>query len=334
MLTDPGSAARKRTRRWPGVVARVAVTIAILWYLLTIVPVAAIRDAVAAATPLWIIVGLTAQILLRMLNAARIRVIARAQGAPLSYRAILTALFTTGFYALLLPGSVGGGAATFAKYVGHGVTPAAALASMIVNRLIETITVIAVGLFWWGFDHRAAGEAAGAWALPAILLVTAPLLLIGFHLLLFGRARALHRIANATRRPRLESHRVYRSFVNVVERCAEAGNLSRGAAIAVGVQSVLQDLLASFIAYCFARAVGIELTFVTIAWMRAAVALLLLLPISFSGVGVRDSALVVLTKAYGVAASVAVAWSFLQFCGLLFIAAIGASIEARNFLRR
>jgi hypothetical protein len=60
--------------------ARVAVTIAILWYLLTIVPVAVIRDVVAAAIPLWIIAGLTAQILLHMLNALRIRVIARAQG--------------------------------------------------------------------------------------------------------------------------------------------------------------------------------------------------------------------------------------------------------------
>jgi glycosyltransferase 2 family protein len=333
MLTDPGSPPRRQTNRWPGVVARLAVTAGILWYLLTVVPLAAIRDAVAAANPLFVLAALSAQVLLRMSNAVRIRIIARAQGAPLSYRAILKTLFTTGFYALMLPGGVGGGAATLVKYVGHGVTPAAALASMIVNRLIETVTVIAMGLFWWGFDHRAIGSAAEP-GLPEILLVTAPLLLIGFHLLLFGRARALRRFASFIRSPRLENGRLYRSFANVVARCAEASNLSRRAAFGVGVQSVLQDLLATVVAYSFAHAVGIELSFVTIAWMRGAVALLLLLPISFSGVGVRDSALVLMTKAYGVAAPVAVAWSFLQFCGLLFIALIGAAIEARSFWRR
>lgn len=318
---------------WLGLVARITITVGVLWYLLSIVPFAAVLGALATATPILILAGMSAQILLRMLNALRIRTIARSQGAPLSYRAILTVLFTSGFYALMLPGSVGGGAATLVKYLGHGASPAAALASMIVNRLVDTLTVIAVGLFWWGLEHRGSGDPAGR-SFAELLVVVAPLALIGFNAMLFGRARVLRRFAELTRSDRLERGRLYGSFVSVVEQCAQAGNLSRRAAIMVGVQSVLQDLLASLAAYCFARAVGIELSFITIAWMRAAVSLITLLPISFSGIGVRESALVLMTKGYGVAPSVALAWSLLLFCGLLFVALIGAFIEARSLWGR
>jgi uncharacterized protein (TIRG00374 family) len=318
-------------KSWLGLTVRVAVTVGVSWYLLSVVPVGAVLDALGGATPAFVVAGMAAQILVRVLNALRIQVIAHAQGAPLPYGAILSMLLTTGFYALLLPGSIGGGAATLVKYLGYGVAPAVALASMLVNRLIDTMTVVAVGLFWWGLDHR---TGVGGLGIGEVLVAAAPIALLAFHLLVFGRARALRRIADRARSASLERYRLYKSFLTVLERCGDAGNVPRRAAIGVAVQSILQDLVASAAAFCFAHAVGIDLSFVTIAWMRAAVSILMLLPVSFSGVGVRESALVLMTKTYGVAASVALAWSLLQLCGLLFVALIGALIEARVFWRR
>ena len=145
-------------RRW-GLLLRILVTLAALSYVAHRVPLGQVKAAIAAASVPLILLGFGAQLAVRAVNSLRVRIIARAQGAPLSYRAILTTMFTTAFYGLMLPGSVGAGAATLVKYLGHGVTPAAALASMIVNRLLDTCATATLGLVFWGFAHY--GQASG-----------------------------------------------------------------------------------------------------------------------------------------------------------------------------
>ncbi len=125
-----------------------------------------------------------------------------------------------------------------------------------------------------------------------------------------------------------------RVLANVIEQCAAAGNLTARDAVAVGALSIAKDLLGILVAYCFARACNIDLAFATIAWMQAIVSLLVLLPISLSGLGVREGALVLMTARHGVAAPLALTWSLLIFAGALFVAAIGGFIEAKGLWRR
>jgi glycosyltransferase 2 family protein len=316
-----------------GLALRVLVTLGALSYVAHRVPLGQVKSAIAAANVPLILIGCGAQLAVRVVNALRVRIIARAQGAPLSYRAILTTMFTTAFYGLMLPGSVGAGAATLVKYLGHGATPAAALASMIVNRLLDTCAIVTLGLAYWGLAYydQATGDPKG---LAVVLLVVGPLLFLGFHLLLFGRPRVLRSIRTASQRFRLE-HRgpAAKGIALVIDQCATAGNLSAADAIAVGALSILKDVLAVVVAYTFAAASGMQLSFSTIGWMHAVVAVLVLLPISFSGLGLREGTLVILSARYGVAAPVALSWSLLLFAGTLFVAAIGGCIEAWSFLR-
>jgi uncharacterized protein (TIRG00374 family) len=269
------------------------------------------------------------QIVIRIVNAIRIRIIARAQAVPLSAGAILSVLFTSAFYGLLLPGSIGGGAATLVKYVGRGATLAAALASMVVNRLLETLTVVSLGAFFWGLEHRDGPDVLTA-RIAIILLVSAPLLLIGGHLLLFGRVRLLERIAQLARPYYQKRERILqRGFGAVLEQCAQAGNLTPPAAVGVFSLSVTKELLSALSAWCFAQGVGVDLRFISVAWMQDVVALLILLPITVSGLGVREGALVLVTRPYGIEPAQALSWGVVQFGGLLAMALIGALIEAR-----
>ena len=322
--------------RWRGLghALRVLVTLAALAYVVHRVPLAQVKSAIAAASVPLILLGCGAQLLVRAVNALRIRIIASAQGAPLSYRAILGTTFTTAFYGLMLPGNIGAGAATLMKYLGHGATPAAALASMIVNRLLDAGATVTLGLAFWGFANYDQGT-RGAKYLAVLLLVVGPLMFLGSHLLLFGRPRVLRRIRSASQRSGLE-HRglAARGIARVIDQCATAGNLSTEDAVSVGVLSLLKVVLAVAVAYTFAAACGMQLSFATIGWMQAIVAVLVLLPISFAGLGIREGTLVLLSARYGVAAPLALAWSLLLFAGLLFVAAIGACIEAWSFLRR
>ncbi len=316
-------------RRIWSVIAKGAVTGTVLWYLLRKVPLAGIGNALEAAAPAWVILGIALQIAVRLINALRIRLIARFQGAPLSYQGILSTLFTTAMYALVIPGSIGAGAATLVKYVGQGASLAAALASMVVNRLLDTVAIVSLGAFFWGLEHSASPAAAIS-RFATIALLAAPLLFIGGHALLFGRVTVLARLAARVRAmPRLRSNALLHGFAGVLEQCARASSLSASAAGAVLALSLVKELLASSIAYCFAHAVGVELAFVTIAWMQGIVSLLILLPITLSGLGVREGALIFASRPYGVDAAHALSWGLVQFGGVLCMALIGGVIEAR-----
>jgi len=313
-------------RQFRRFVVKALVTVAVAWYLFTKVPLADVRKSLDGASPTWIALGFAIQILIRIVNAWRIRLIAAAQGAPLSFGAILSVLFTSALYGLLLPGSIGGGAATLVKYVGKGATASAALASMVVNRLLETITVLSFAAFFWGLAQLEAGATGSAyWAIA--LVVAAPLLLIVSYVLLFGRARLLARVERW--RPFWERWRVTRGLGAVLQQCARAGSLRAMPAASVCSLSMFKELLAALSAYCFARSLGIELPLVAVAWMQSAVGLLVLLPITISGLGVRESALVLATRAYGVEPATALSWGLVQFASLLGIVLIGGLIEAR-----
>jgi uncharacterized protein (TIRG00374 family) len=316
-----------------GLTVRILITAGALWYIAWLIPLDEVGAALANAGAAFVLLGLLAQVSLRFVNALRNRIIARAQGAPLSYRAILTTLFTTAFYGLMLPGSVGAGAATLVKYVGHGATLSAALASMIVNRLFDMSTIIGLAMFYWGLEYRNAGSVFEQ-RIATLLLVLGPVLLIGFHFILFGRTAILQRVDHVSTRLRIATYgAVGAGIAKVIRQCSVAANLSSGNAAAVSALSILKDLFAAMVAYCFALACGLEFGFVTVAWMQAIVSLLMLLPITISGLGVREGALVLMSARYGVAAPLALTWSLLLFAGTLVVAAIGGMIEAKTLWR-
>jgi glycosyltransferase 2 family protein len=317
-----------RAAAYFGLVAKVLITSGAIWYLVTKVPLASVRSTLISASGTWLTAGVSSQILVRIVNAARIRIISGAQNAPLTYRMILGTLFTTAFYGLLLPGNLAAGAATLLKYLGHGASAAAALASIFVNRLLDTLTMVALGLIFFAVDRHSILNQEGL-KIPVMLIGIA--LFCGGHALIFGPTRILHNAAQFFRRfDNGTFGRIRRGSLNVLDQCARAGNLRPVLVLAVFSLSLLKELLAVTVAYCFARAIDIDLHFVAVGWIQAATSLLLLLPISVSGLGVREGALALMSRPYGVDASDAVAWGLLLFGGLLCMAAIGGALEARS----
>ena len=69
-------------------------------------------------------------------------------------------------------------------------------------------------------------------------------------------------------------------------------------------------------------------------WARACYTLVLLLPITFAGLGAREGVLILLLQPYGVTGADAVALSFIQLGGTLILAILGGMYEFRTFWRR
>ena len=98
--------------------------------------------------------------------------------------------------------------------------------------------------------------------------------------------------------------------------------------------SCMEHLAGILLFYLIACSVGAEISFAAMAWLRTVVVLVLLLPTSVSGLGVREGVLVLLLEPYNVAGTLALAISLLIFGKSLFVASIGGLIEFSAWLKK
>jgi hypothetical protein len=78
---------------------------------------------------------------------------------------------------------------------------------------------------------------------------------------------------------------------------------------------------------CFARALLIGVPAMDLGWVRSALDLVLILPISIAGLGLRDASLVTMLNHLGVPAAVALAFSFVLLGRTILVALLGGLVE-------
>jgi glycosyltransferase 2 family protein len=112
-----------------------------------------------------------------------------------------------------------------------------------------------------------------------------------------------------------------------------AASLPVGTLGRVGGLAVLAQLLGIGSYGLVALAIGLDLSWITIAWTRSAAMLLAILPVSVAGLGLREGALVLLLAPYGVTPADAMAFSLTAFASTTLAAGLlGGLFEARRLL--
>lgn len=312
----------------PTTILKLAITAAALAWLLRVVPVTAIGEALLAAAPAWVALAVALQLAARLVAAARLAVVARALDLGLGLAALLKTLLAAGFYSTLLPGAAVAGAATWVKSVQHGASRSGALVAIVATRILGLATLAATGTAAWLIAWR-----PDPW-LGLLLGGAAAVLVVATCWLLFVRPDRLATVLRAVlARAPGRMRRAEIASRAVLERIERLRLPTRRVAGLIAL-SVGHDLLTSAVLWACARALGVDLPFAALVVMRAALELLILLPISIAGLGVREVTLVALSAPYGVAPATAVAWSLLLLFGTLLAALAGGVLEARSLWRR
>jgi uncharacterized membrane protein YbhN (UPF0104 family) len=86
--------------------------------------------------------------------------------------------------------------------------------------------------------------------------------------------------------------------------------------------------------YLLALSLNLDITFFDIAWIRAAVNILTMLPFSFAGLGIREVSIVFFLGEFGIKADAAMAFSLLIFLNLTFLSLLGGVIEFLDFISK
>ncbi|MFQ5809514.1 MAG: lysylphosphatidylglycerol synthase transmembrane domain-containing protein [Armatimonadota bacterium] len=269
------------TRRTALVLLRATVSITLLAFVLSSLDLSevATRLRLAAPAPLVGVVLVTLAAL--GVKTVRLQALLSTLGCRVRWRDVLAANLLGGFYNLVLPGVVGGDVARGWRLKTLTNKTARTAVSVAADRITGLIALVllCVGALWLApaFPGRDVLRLTAVGLLGALALVVA--------------------LSLAPRRRRAASGETVgflRRFTAQADEALQAYR-DRPSALcgALGLGLILQILVA-LTNYLACRAFGLQISPVNVLWVTAAVSLALSLPISVAGLGVRETAYVVL----------------------------------------
>jgi glycosyltransferase 2 family protein len=302
---------------------RLCITVSILYYLFIKIPFSEVVASITSARVSYVLIGFLIWIFIRYIAACRMKLLTDKQGMTLSVLQILGISFSTIFYGLFLPGGyLTGGLVRWHKLSKPDNKSAEAVAAIIFDNIVDIITLCTLGILFWVLDKPSDRSYIGL-SLGTILGG-----LFVVYILIFTRTVSPSignlNLNNLPFIPNILHDKANKLIISL----RQYRNLSQGHLGVILVLSLACNLFSIFAHYLFALSLNVNITFITMAWVRSSLFILSMLPISISGLGVREGALVFLLKPYGVSAADAVALSFLLRSLGLCIAGIGGLLEA------
>jgi len=305
-------------------IATIALVVGIFWFIPFSQVVAALREVRLG----YVTLGFTLAILSTYSEAIQLWLLLRRVAVSISPWKVFETNIITRFYGQFLPSELLAATVKFYRLAAPTNQYGEVVAALVYFRIVNMAVLALSGLTFWAIEMPAG---ANRW--------------IG--LLLFGMVAAVVAIHVAFASPRVirgatwlastrgmswlkgklfekikklgrtttESYRVFGNFTWPIVLLAVFR-------IAMGIASFSMVALS----------LDIHLSFLTVGWIRAVLQPIMMLPVTFSGIGVREGSLVILLHEYGVPASKAVALAFLLFAILLVTNGLGGLLELKNFL--
>ncbi|MFW9929579.1 MAG: lysylphosphatidylglycerol synthase transmembrane domain-containing protein [Candidatus Thorarchaeota archaeon] len=305
-------------------VIKIIISIILLAYLFSIIPVTEVVSSIKSAEIYLVLIGFILAAPISYLSALETQYLTKIQGMSLSVFEILKIHLVTSFYGLFLPGTLSGGAVKWYKFSKYGNKFSAA-AVVVFNRFLEVLIILLIGIIFSIPALFVANEEK-----LIFLLVLVFILLVVIYFALLNR-----KIINTTKRiifiiplPGYLKGKV-ENFTDAMLQFQKM-NLKDHLEI-LGLLFFYHGLgVLSF--FCFAISVNIDLSIWIIGWIRSAMSIALMLPVSFAGLGIREGSLVFLFSKYGVLPDVAMALSLLFFSRNLLASLIGGVIEFKEII--
>jgi glycosyltransferase 2 family protein len=316
---------RSATLGW---VARACAGLAILIAIFTLIPFSEVAAALAAVDLRYVALAILILTASRYATAARIKILTDRNGMGLSTRTILEINTIAAFYTMFLPGELAGGAVRWYKMSRPNRKRAEAFAAIVFARLIDTAGLFLVGLAFWLLDDPPVDGGPLALLAALAVVILSALILISLD---EGLTRRL--LETLALLPQVAPVRfACAKLQKVAIAIGDYRKLSPVAFLALAILTLGRHVLAGLALYCYALALDINVPLVALVWIRCLISLLVMLPLTVGGLGVREISLMFLLGLYGVSRVDAVALALLILIMRVLFAAAGGLLEIKNVL--
>jgi uncharacterized protein (TIRG00374 family) len=302
---------------------KIVVAIGLLTYIFSKVPLATVWQAIVQADRYFICLAFGVFLGIRYLNAYRTKIFTNAHRMQISIHQLVGISLTTTFYGLFLPGILAGGAIRWYKIARVDNMPAQSFTAIIYDRLMSTIGLVVIGIIFWIIDQHTQYNQIG------LLLILILGILILTYIVVFNEKIIMlfyHLALKAPFVPCLIRDKI----TKILRICVEYSRIPHSGHLRIFCATLAFDLCGIFAMYLLALSIELPVTYAQIAWIRSIIYILTMLPLSFSGLGIREGSLIVLLQNYGVTPTDALAFSFLIFSSIVILAIIGGAIEMKQ----
>ncbi len=283
----------------------------------------AIGAALAAVDGRWAAVALATVLAVRVAETAQMTWVLRRAGLVIGAGRVLMAKGLGTLYAVVLPGDLVGGVAKWSSLAASTGDRSRSFHGVVYNRAVLFAAELSLGLVAlllhppWSSPAATATVAVAALALGIVLAVVYhPRAGSGLDRRLLALAeRGLPHAVARRGRALSEAAEAFRAF---------PGRLHLG--FFAGACGIV--LLRSLVLVSWAAALHLPVPWLALVWTEAVLSLLLQLPVTLGGLGVRETALVALLAPFGVAAGRAFALGLLVFAGIGAFVAVGLVCQA------
>jgi uncharacterized protein (TIRG00374 family) len=299
-------------------IARLVIGIGLIVFLVTRQDLGEIGGHFKRAHIVPIVMAGVLDFVMVVINSIRWRVLLAAKGISVRQSRLLYYYLVGNFFSAALPTSVGG---DFVRVVGIGGQTgrrAEVFGTVVVDRLLGFAALLPLGLLsmpFVGEDLKRWDEVVRLWVVAALLFVFAYLMMLkpvatrllavlGPLLNLFERFKA---------RDRME--RAYEAVVSY-HRCPKA--VFQGM-----VLSILSRLLWIYGCFLVARAFSLDIGFMPLLLIVPIVEIARMIPVSLSGLGVREAAFVFMLSQFGVDEGLGLAYALVVYAVFTALALVG-----------
>jgi uncharacterized protein (TIRG00374 family) len=315
---------RKAPTRIVARIFRATVACLLLYLVFSQIGAAEILRRAASADFAILLPAVALFVVVNYIASVRLKYLMDAQGLSLTVPLIFEINLTARFYGLFLPGgNLSALLIRIFRFAREGSQTERIVTALFADRILATWSLCLIGiLFWMPAQSDWLWLFAFVAAFFACLVPVAAIFLDTWSFVPGWFTDLMRRLA-----PKYWS------------RLSEAVRRSRRSGLRTMNRSIVISLLAHLIGtvgyWLLALSLDLELSLMAIGWIRAGMMLATLLPVSISGLGVREAASLVLLSYYGIPADAAIAYSLIVFMtSILFIGLLGGLTEAWRFSRR
>lgn len=312
---------QKRTLR---ILASIALVVGIFWF----IPIHEVIESFRRVRVEFILAGLVLNLLSAWLEGVQLWILLKRAAVPSGLWDVFETKMITRFYAQFLPSELMAASVKFYRLAEPTKQWGEVMAALVFFRVINMGALTLLGLAFWAVEMPAG---PGRWI--GVVLIAMTLLLLAVHFFLSSRrvARFGKRLLQ-TRWFAWFKGKLVDKVKEFTNKTIESYRLFHGAAVTIILLAIVRHAIGIFSFWIVALALHVELSFLTIGWIRVVLHAIMSLPISLSGIGVREGSLVLLLAEYGVSGADAVALAFLLFVINLAQNSLGGMFELKNMV--
>lgn len=300
-------------------VVRFTVSIAVLWYLFSHTEFSAVFDSMRSASVFWLFMSFLLLGIGKLLTGYRWQVLLAAQGLHVPLRTLIASLFVGQFFNSFLPTNVGGDAVRAIDLANYSKEGAKSVTSVVADRLIGVVALVVFGVIALFIAYLSNQDVTTFfWPIVASALLCVAATVVIFNSFLSTQAESLLKRIGM-RKAGAKLRKMYEAFQMLRGR--------RTLVVAFLVSLALQaNVIIHY--YFISLALNSNISLLYYSLVVPIVLIVLLLPISINGIGLREGVFVFLLAGLGMSAQDAIALSWIAFAMAFSQGIIGGIIFA------